>query len=201
MDLVKLHQYLPKQAVDQVLHLFNQEHLKVDIVPHRRTRHGDYRRLIDGTHVITINQGENPYRFLLTLIHELAHFKAFSHYGRMIKPHGIEWKNTFRQLMLPFLRSEIFPETVLRPLAHYLKNPKASSDSDLSLTLALKSFDPKDDKTYIFEVPEGRSFKTQQGRTFIRGAKRAKRFICTEASSGRTYLFQPHVAVHVLADN
>ena len=125
MDLVKLHQYLPKQAVDQVLHLFNQEHLKVDIVPHRRTRHGDYRRLIDGTHVITINQGENPYRFLLTLIHELAHFKAFSHYGRMIKPHGIEWKNTFRQLMLPFLRSEIFPETVLRPLAHYFDRPSS----------------------------------------------------------------------------
>ena len=102
--------------------------------------------------------------------------------------------------MFPFLRPEVFPEAVLRPFALYLKNPKASSDSDLPLTLALKSFDPPSQKKYIFEIPEGRKFESQRGRIFIMGTKRAKRFMCTEVNGGRVYLFQPHVSVTLLDD-
>ena len=200
MELNKLKAYVPEAALDQVLTLFDRENISLEVVPSRVTRHGDYRQMPHGGHVITINHGENQYRFLLTLIHELAHFHAFTEFGRGIKPHGIEWKQTFRRLMLPFLCPEVFPELVLRPLAHYLKNPKASSDSDLSLTLALKSFDPSNQKKYIFEIPEGKKFETQRGRIFIRGAKRAKRFICTEVKGGRVYLFQPHVSVSLLED-
>ena len=191
-------EYLPEHAREQVSALFTQEDLRVEVVPNRVTRHGDYRRLPEGGHVITINKGENHYRFLLTLIHELAHFRAFSNYGRGIKPHGIEWKNTFKALMLPFLRPEIFPESLLMPLANYLKNPKASSDADFELTLALKSFDAANQKKYIFEIPEGSKFETQSGRIFVRGSKRTKRFMCTEQSTGRVYLFQPHVRVKLL---
>jgi len=200
MDLIKLKEYVPEAALTQVLTLFDRENLRLEVVPSRVTRHGDYRQMPHGGHIITINQGENKYRFLLTLIHELAHFRAFTEFGRGIKPHGIEWKNTFRHLMLPFLRPEVFPESVIRPLANYLKNPKASSDSDLSLTLALKSFDPPNQKKYIFEIPEGRKFETQRGRIFIMGPKRAKRFMCAEVNGGRVYLFQPHVSVQLLDD-
>jgi hypothetical protein len=195
MDLDKFKEQVPLAALGQVTALFDQQEVQVQVVPNRVTRHGDYRRLPGGTHIITINQGENPYRFLLTLIHELAHFRAFKDYGRGIKPHGIEWKNTFKRLMLPFLNPEIFPEILLKPLANYLKNPKASSDADLALTLALKSFDPANEKKYIFEIPEGQKFETEKGRQFIRGAKRSKKFMCTEVITGRVYLFQPHVSV------
>jgi hypothetical protein len=200
MELIKLKAYVPEAALDQVLTLFDRENLRLEVVPSRVTRHGDYRQMPHGGHVITINHGENQYRFLLTLIHELAHFRAYTEFGRRIKPHGIQWKNTFRDLMFPFLRPEVFPEPVLRPLALYLKNPKASSDSDLSLTLALKSFDPPSQKKYIFEIPEGRKFESQRGRIFIMGTKRAKRFMCTEVNGGRVYLFQPHVSVTLLDD-
>lgn len=198
MDLDKFKEYVPLAALTQVSALFDQEAVKVQVVPSRVTRHGDYRRLPGGAHVITINQGENSYRFLLTLIHELAHFRAYVDFGRGIKPHGVEWKNTFKQLMLPFLHPDIFPESLLKPLANYLKNPKASSDADFALTLALKSFDPPSQKKYIFEIPEGSKFETAKGRIFVRGTQRAKRFMCTEVQGGRVYLFQPHVQVHLL---
>ncbi len=198
MELNKFKQQVPEAALMQVSALFEKQEVKVQVVPSRVTRHGDYRRLPNGAHIITINQGDNPYRFLLTLIHELAHFRAYLDFGRGIKPHGIEWKNTFKRLMLPFLRPEIFPETLLKPLAHYLKNPKASSDADLALTLALKSFDPPNQKKYIFEIPEGSKFETAKGRIFVRGSQRAKRFMCAEVQGGRVYLFQPHVQVNVL---
>ena len=121
--------------------------------------------------------------------------EAFKNYGLRIKPHGKEWKLVFRQLFLPFLRPEIFPQEVLPYLAHYFKNPKASSDSDADLSLALKSYDPENEKNYIFELPVGTQFKIHNGRVFTKGNKRVKRFECTENSTGRTYLFSPNAEV------
>ena len=105
--------YLPERSVDMVFTLItaNQVHLK--IVKERVTRHGDYKRKPDGTHEITVNANLNKYRFLITLIHEIAHLVTFQKYGVKLKPHGKEWKFTFQRLMLPFIRPEIFPSTVL----------------------------------------------------------------------------------------
>jgi len=190
--------FIPEASKVLVQELLEFAELTVEVVSKRVTRHGDYRQLTNGSHIITINESKNTYRFLLTLIHEIAHFYAFVNHGRSIKPHGLEWKNTFKQLMLPFLTIEVFPERIVKPLAIYLKNPKASSDSDLSLTLALKSYDPPNKKKYIFELPMGSRFKTERGRIFVLCKKRRKRYLCKEVDGGRTYLFQPHVSVDLL---
>jgi len=59
-------------------------------------------------------------------------------------------------------------------LANHFKNPKASSDTDVNLSLALKQFDEPNDKTYIFEVPFGKNFKLYNGKVFKMGNKRIK---------------------------
>ena len=154
----------------------------------------------DGTHQITVNANLNPYRFLVTLIHELAHLVAYQQFGRLIKPHGKEWKSTFQQMMLPFIRPEVFPIEVLPQLAQHFKNPRASSDSDPKLALALKQFDPPNDKYYIFEIPLGGYFELYNGRVFQRGNKRVKRFECTEVKTGRLYLFNPLAEVNLIEE-
>ena len=68
MELIRLKAYVPEAALDQVLTLFDRENLRLDVVPSRVTRHGDYRQMPHGGHVITIDHGENQYRFLLALI-------------------------------------------------------------------------------------------------------------------------------------
>ena len=171
-------------------------HLK--IVNERVTRHGDYRKTANGQHLITVNASLNTYRFLITLIHEIAHLIAFSEFGRRIKPHGKEWKFTFQRLMLPFLRPEIFPIQLLPLLALHFKNPKASSDTDAKLSLALKQFDPANDKNYIFEIPLGGEFRLYNGKIFKRGNKRVKRYECVETSTGKVYLFNPNAEVEFL---
>ena len=110
------------------------------IVNNRKTKHGDFRKTPDGTYQITINYGLNPYRFLLTLIHEIAHLVTYKKHNK-VKPHGIEWKLNFQHLMLPFLKPEIIPNDLMPLLANYLKNPKASTDADVNLSLALKKYD------------------------------------------------------------
>ena len=194
----KLQNYIPDSSLSQVLNLLKHDNLVVKIKNERKTRHGDYMRLPNGKHQITINSNLNTYRFLITLIHEIAHFEAYKTYGRFIKPHGIEWKRTFQYLILPFLNPEVFPNNLLPLLANHFKNPKASSDTDVSLAYALKQFDEPNNKTFIFEVPLGENFKLYNNRVFKKGAKRVKRFECIEVKTGRLYLFNPNAEVELL---
>jgi hypothetical protein len=193
-----LEKYLPSHALEPVFVLIQSNNVHLKIVNERKTRHGDYRRMPDGVQQITINANLNKYRFLITLIHEIAHLVAFKEFGRNIKPHGAEWKITFRNLMLPFIRPEIFPTKLLPVIASHFRNPKASSDTDARLSVALKSYDPQNDKNYIFEIPFGGVFRIYNGKTFKRGPKRIKRYECLEISTGKVYLFQPNAEVELL---
>lgn len=191
---------MPEHAVHPCFELIKMHQVHLKIVNDRVTRHGDYRRNADGYHLITVNASLNKYRFLITLIHEIAHLVAFEKYGKMIKPHGNEWKYTFQQLMVPFIRPEIFPNQLLPLLARHFRNPKASSDTDATLSLALKQFDIKEqsDKVYIFELPYGANFRIHNGKVFKKIALRVKRYECIELKTGRVYLFQPNAEVEQL---
>jgi len=193
-----LSKYIPEHAVKPVFDLIvaNQVHLK--IVNERVTRHGDYRKGISGKHEITVNSNLNKYKFLITLIHEISHLVAFEKFGRNIKPHGEEWKYSFQILMVPYIRPEIFPTHLLPLLARHFKNPTASSDTDATLSLALKQYDEQNDKNYIFEIPYGSVFRISNGKIFKKIAQRVKRFECVEINSGRIYLFNPNAEVELL---
>lgn len=196
-----LARYIPEHAVRPVFELIvsNQVHLK--IVNERQTRHGDYRKSLNGKHEITVNASLNQYKFLITLIHEIAHLAAFEKFGRHIKPHGNEWKITFQRLMVPFIRPEIFPQHLLPLLARHFRNPSASSDTDTTLSLALKQFDQQNDKNYVFEIPYGSIFRISNGKIFKKIAVRTKRFECLEISTGKTYLFNSNAEVELLKIN
>lgn len=193
-----LARYIPERALDPAFDLIVKCNVHLKIVNERVTRHGDYRKTPDGRHQITVNASLNSYRFLITLIHEIAHLVAFEKYGRYIKPHGIEWKRTFQQLMLPYINPDIFPAKLLPVIANHFKNPRASSDTDAKLALALKQYDPENDKNYIFEIPLGGKFRLYNGKIFQRGNKRVKRYECIEISTGRIYLFNPNAEVELL---
>ena len=193
-----LEKYIPKTSVTPVFELIKANNVHLKIVNERVTRHGDYRKMPTGQHQITVNANLNTYRFLITLVHEIAHLVAFQKYGRTIKPHGVEWKRTFQQLMLPFIRPEVFPNQLLPLLANHFRNPRASSDTDAKLSIALKQFDPPNDKNYIFEIPFGAHFRLYNGKIFKRGNKRVKRYECLEVKTGRVYLFNPNAEVEFL---
>lgn len=193
-----LRNYIPEQALSNVLLLLEHDHLVIKLKKERKTRHGDYKGLPNGKHQITINSNLNSYRFLITLIHEIAHFESYKKYGRFIKPHGKEWKYTFKRLMLPFINPEVFPNDLLPILAKHFKNPKASSDTDAKLALALKQFDEPNGKTYVFEVPDGRRFKLYNEKVFRKGKKRVKRYECIEIKTGKLYLFNPNAEVELI---
>lgn len=193
-----LFKYLPEHAVTTVFELIKTHQVHLKIVDERATRHGDYRRNANGSHAITVNANLNKYRFLITTIHEIAHLVAFEKYGRNIKPHGIEWKQTFRLLMLPFINPAIFPNEVLPIVANHFKNPSASSDTDAILAMTLKKFDAPSDFYFVDELPLGSLFRMKDGRIFKKGKLRVKLFECTELSTNKIYLFKPNAEVEQL---
>lgn len=193
-----LQQYIPEHAIAQITSMLKHDNLTVLVKKERKTRHGDYKKLANGKHQITINANLNIYRFLITLIHEIAHFETFKAFGRTIRPHGIEWKKTFQRLMLPFLNPQVFPNEILPLLANHFKNPRASSDTDVKLSIALKQFDEPNDNTYIFEIPYGAKFKLYNGKVYVKQNKRVKRYECVEEKTGKLYLFNPNAEVELL---
>jgi SprT protein len=191
-----LKKFIPINSIDLVYGLLKQHPCKLKIVGNRKTKHGDFRKMSNGKVQITLNNSLNQYQFLLTLIHEIAHFTTHKKYNR-VKPHGIEWKRAFQHLMLPFVRPAIFPEELLPYLANYLKNPKASTGSDVNLTYALKKYDENLDKNYIFELEHGSIF-TFNNKTFKKGSIRRTRIECIELHSKRTYLFNQNAEVDLI---
>ena len=194
-----LSKYLPEHAVVTCFELIKSNSVHLKIVNERQTRHGDYRKAVNGKHEITVNANLNKYRFLITLVHEIAHLAAFEKYGRMIKPHGNEWKLTFQRLMVPFIRPEIFPHSVLPLVANHFRNPTASSDTDARLAYALKHFDErKPDILFINELPTGSMFRIKNGKIFRKNGLRVKRYECLEIKTGKLYLFNANAEVEIL---
>lgn len=194
-----LQKYVPEHAVQSVFELIVTHEVHLKIVNERVTRHGDYRKGVSGKHEVTVNANLNKYRFLITLIHEIAHLVAFEKYGRYIKPHGDEWKMVFQRLMVPYIRPEIFPHSILPLVANHFKNPTASSDTDARLAFALKQFDErKADIHFMHEVPSGSFFRLANGRIFQKKGLRVKRYECLEVKTGKLYLFNANAEVEII---
>ena len=190
--------YLPVNARSQCLNLVKNQPVSIRVVNPRRTKHGDFRKFPDGRFQISLNKMENPYRFLITFIHEWAHWLVIQGHPFRTQPHGALWKQTFKLQMLPFLQDQIFPQDLLGPLAKHMKNPKATLDADPPLALALKQYDPTNDKSFIFELETGTRFQASNGKIYELGQLRRKRYACVELATKRTYLFAAHSEVQVV---
>ena len=189
--------YIPEAAIPLVKDILNQHPILIKVVRNRATKHGDFKRTVDGRVEITVNNNLNQYQFLLTLIHEIAHFVTYKKHPR-VKPHGIEWKVNFQHLMLPFLKPEIFPMELLPPLANYLKNPKASTDTDVKLTYALNSYNDNSGKNFIFELSDGDEFFYKNSK-YIRGKRRRTRYECLNLSNKKLYTFNANTEIELIS--
>ena len=186
---------IPESSKYQIKKILQASNIAIKITKKRKTKHGDFRRYTNGTSLITVNNTSNPYRFLITLLHELAHFEVSQLYPYKVKPHGLEWKSIYREILIPFLNPDIFPEPICGLLANHMKNPKASTDRDFKLIIALRQFDPSSFKTLIYQLKDGKYFTLENDRVFIKLKKRRTLFECREKSTGKIYLFSPQSEV------
>ncbi len=195
-----LKRFLPESSLDIACELLRKYPHHLTITQPRSTKHGDFRAGMKGQmHEISVNGNLNPYAFLITLMHELAHLVAHLEFGQRIKPHGEEWKQSFRLTMRPFIGKDVFPSDIEGPLKRYLVDPGATTHSDYNLFAALTKYDRRSDNVHILnELPANTIFKYgRERRSFKKGNKLRKRIQCVELSTGSVYLFDPLAKVQV----
>lgn len=188
-----LRKYIPEEAVLPASAIFKNFSFLLKITKSRRSKTGDYTHpgKITG-HIITINHDLNKYAFLITFVHEVAHMACWEKHKNTVSPHGIEWKNEFKDLLEPFLNSYVFPASLLSKLNKYIQNPSASSCIDINLMRELKKYnDNYGDFFLLEEIGENSVFSLRDGRIFVKGKLQRKRFKCVELSSRKNYLISP----------
>ncbi len=184
-----LQSHVPGTSVTYCYTLWQESSFELKITKSRQTKVGDFTSKRTRSHPrITLNNDLNPYLFLVTYVHEVAHLRVYLKYGARLDPHGDEWKNTFTDLMLPILWESVFPEEILHELRRHMIHPKASSFADTALTQAFRKFDQNQfHQIELSAVPEGSIFKLSN-RYFKKGKLRRTRVLCKELKSKRDYL-------------
>ena len=195
-DLAIFQQYLPASTVDYCFNLWKHYQFKFKITRPRQSKLGDYCFRRDKGHQITVNSNLNPYSFLVTYIHEIAHLQTFKQHGNKPEPHGKEWKRYFRETFQPLLKAEILPTELIIPLTEYLRNPAATTQGGKSLINALRQFDAPLDgtSTMLTSIQLGENFELN-GRVFVKGALRRTRFLCTDRQNGKRYVISSNALV------
>ncbi|MBS1760446.1 MAG: SprT-like domain-containing protein [Bacteroidetes bacterium] len=193
VPLNHLQQYLPNGTVDAVSDYLQHYKVHLTIARQRQSILGDYRhRTLNHTHRISVNGNLNPYAFLITLLHELAHLLTYEQYGNNVNAHGREWKKIFGQLLKQFIEHKVFPEEIVAELKSIVHNPAASSCAEDGLLRVLRKYNTSgDDYCLIEELQQGAKFKIIDGRIFQKGERLRKRYKCQELATGKLYLFSP----------
>lgn len=191
-----LFEHVPAPAFEYCVALWHSSPFELKLAGNRQSKVGDFTSQKDIDHPrITLNRDLNPYLFVITYVHEVAHLVVHQRFGNRAEPHGMEWKNTFKHLLSPLLENDTFPAEILHVLLPHMQNPKASSFADAELTRVLRSFD-KNAALYtaLSDIPEGSIFSFQ-GRYFRKGKLKRTRILCREIKSRRNYLVPAEVLV------
>ena len=191
-----LQQHVPANALAYCFALWKNNPFDLKITKSRQTKVGDFTSRKDIKRPkITLNHDLNPFLFLTTYIHEVAHLHVFIRFGNRVDPHGDEWKHVFKHLMAPMLARDIFPDEILVILHKHMQHPKASSFADADLTRAFRLYDRSASQhAALSDIPEGSIFKFQQ-RYFQKGKLKRTRVLCKDMQSKRNYLIPAEVLV------
>jgi hypothetical protein len=193
-----LAKYLPEGSLDLLVPYLQGQSLHIKIKKSRASKFGDYRPLVNERwkHQITLNNDLNPYAFLITLVHELAHMQVHIQYKHRQQPHGDRWKAIYARMLEPFIRPDIFPDEVLKAVRAHLNSPTASSCTDHKLYEVIRKHDIHDNgKVLLSTLNDGEHFRWHNGRVFRKTEKLRKRYRCLEVPSERVYLFHPMAEV------
>jgi hypothetical protein len=187
-----LRPYLPAAALDHVERAIGGLAVDLRVVRPRRTKLGDHRPPPAPLrpHRITVNADLNPYAFLTTLLHEVAHAATWERHRprRRLRPHGPEWKHEFSAVLAPVVAAGVFPDELAAAVTRSLWNPAAATCSDRELLLALARYDrPPEGRVRVEDLPDGAWFRIDGRHRFRAGRLVRTRRRCFEVSTGREY--------------
>ena len=196
MSITLLEKYLPENCLPYLKKWFGDYSIHIKITRGRNSKLGDYRKMPDKSHQITINSTLQPPLFFFVLTHELAHLLAFENFGHRISPHGSEWKNTFSKMLLESI--SIYDDDLKPIILKFLKSPKANFMSSPELVRYFHIEDYEDESSYIEDLKIDDRFIYRK-QTYIIDEKRKKNYLCTQLDTDKKYIFKPLARVEKIS--
>lgn len=198
MAIHVLEQYLPANTLPFLRKWFGHHAIHIKITKNRDSKLGDYRKLPDQSHQITINSTLEPQLFFFVLTHELAHLIAFEEHHFRISAHGKEWKDTFRKMLLESL--SVYTADLQAIITQFAKSPKANFMASPDLVRYFHIKDPDDKVIFIEELTVNDQFRYKGERYEILERKK-KLYLCINLNQSKKYLFRPLAKVEkIIAD-
>lgn len=186
MSIKVLEKFLPENTLPFLQKWFGDYPCHLKITKNRNSKLGDYRKLPDKSHQITVNGTLEPQLFFFVLTHELAHLIAFENFGRKISPHGMEWKQTFREMLQESIN--VYQEDLKPIIIKFSKSPKANFMASPDL---VKYFHKESEEGLIFvenlQVGERFGYKDE---VFLIEETAKKRYLCINIKTKKRYYFK-----------
>lgn len=180
--------HFPPEVAEYCFQLWQDHPFDFIVSKARGTKLGDFRYSPTKGYQVTVNHNLNPYAFLVTFIHEVAHRVTYDIHKSNVNPHGIEWKRNFYKLFEPILDEELLPASLVHILKKYLQNPAATSTGYSPLVNVLATFDSQTAiGTRLIDLEEGTVFQLKN-LILIKGKLRRTRYICQDTQSRKNYL-------------
>jgi hypothetical protein len=146
-------------------------------------------------HRISVNGTLNPYEFLITLTHEIAHMHVWEKFGRKVSPHGKAWKSQYAAMMASLLQKGIFPVEMEALVRKQVTHPRANSHGHSELVRHLQANNPEHTGVFLEDLPTGALFSLPGGRKFRKQEKLRKWYRCISLDNKRVYRISPVVMV------
>lgn len=188
MSIQSLEKYLPQNTLLYLRKWFSDYSIHIKVTRNRNSKLGDYRKLRDNSHEISINSTLAPQLFFFVLTHELAHLIAFEKFGRKISPHGNEWKHTFREMLLE--SADVYDEDLKLIITKFSRSPKANFMASPDLVKYFHIDNQNDDEVFIEKLSKGENFIYREQKYLLEGLIK-KNYLCMDLATGRKYSFKP----------
>lgn len=188
MSISILEQYLPSDTQPFLRRWFASYKIHIRITRDRNSKLGDYRKMPDKSHEISINSTLDRQLFFFVLTHELAHLIAFEKFGGRISAHGQEWKSTFRDMLLESI--SIYTSDLQPVIRQFAKNPKANFMASPELVRYFHIDDPDDSQVFVEQLAPDSEF-LYKGDLYKMIEKKKKLYLCVNLKNSKKYLFRP----------
>lgn len=198
MSINVLDQYLPSNTHPFLKKWFADYFIHIKITKNRNSKLGDYRRLPDKSHQITVNSTLDKQLFFFVLTHELAHLLAFEKFKFRISAHGKEWKDTFREMLLESI--EVYSEDLKPIILRFSRNPKANFMASPELVRYFHIEDSEDQSIFVENLLINDEFR-YKGDGYRILEKKKKLYLCVNLENSKKYLFRPLAKVEKLNIN
>ena len=187
-NIAVLNKYFLENISPKVYNIITENDFYFKISKKRCSKYGDFKPSLNGRATITVNNDLDKDHFLVTFLHEYAHFNVWKKIKNLQNPHGELWKLEFYKLLYEFHQLNGFSNGIGEKLLKtFIKRNNSITFSKNKMSEIL-SRNISEDVQFLKDCNLEEKFFDSKGNAFEIIEKRRTRFLCRNIKTKRLFL-------------